>query len=308
MGSDMTGLMVNDSILIEQSGELIVRKEIIKNINLQLCGLFRCNHINKTYDKIKKQSKIRLKTNNTFYPEVFSVTKGIVKTWTRSLSLVSVPGLYSDLDLVKGTYEGGFKVWESTRDLVKFLTEDESIISELLHRKSSKFRCIELGAGASLPTLSLMNRMLQDPEFDSDYRFHVQDYNWQVLASLTLLNFAVNMPLDYLSALLETRCLRLFHGDWSKFNSGSKYDLIIMSEVIYNCDNYESLHNLLEKHLRSRGYIVIATKDTYFGLTGSLHTWTDFVSAKGVFSNSRMIKVSNYNIPRSILIMQKILK
>lgn len=295
---------VGDSILIDQSGELIVKCDIMKDIDRQICGQFKCNHINEAYAKIKKLSKIRLKTEYTYYPEVFSVTKGIVKTWTRSLSLVSVPGLYSDLDLVKGTYEGGFKVWESTRDLVKFLTEDQTIISELLHR-NSKFRCLELGAGASLPTLALISRLLLDPEFTSAYRFHLQDYNWQVLASLTLLNFAANLPSDYLSALLDTKSLRFFHGDWSKFDSHSKYNLIIMSEVIYNFDNYESLHNLLEKHLKSRGYIVIATKDTYFGLSGSLYSWLDFVDTKGVFRATRVIKVSKYNIPRSILIMQR---
>lgn len=234
--------------------------------------------------------------------------KCVTKQWARSMSLVSVPGLYSDLDLDKGKYEGGFKVWESTSDLVKFITEDRGIMSDLLHC-GDKFRCLELGAGASLPTLALIGRLIGDRNFVSEYRFHLQDYNWQVLASLTLLNFAINLPSDYFEALLESKCLRFFFGDWSNFRkntNSSYYDLIMMSEVIYNHDNYDALHNLLDKHLSQNGYIVIATKDTYFGLTGGLYSWLDYLDTKSTFSPYRIIKVSTSNIPRSILIMKRV--
>lgn len=222
------------------------------------------------------------------------------------MSLVSVPGLYSDLDLEKGNYEGGFKIWESTGDLIRFITEDVNYLDDLLHNNRG-FRALELGAGASLPTLSLIGRILRDPSMQSNYSIHLQDYNWQVLASLTLINFTVNLPLDYLVALLSTDCLRCFHGDWKDFRNQStyKYNLIYMSEVIYNSDNYESLHSLLDRHLKKDGLVIIATKNTYFGLSGGLMVWTDFLKEKNVFIVHKHIRVTSTNIPRSILIIKR---
>lgn len=257
--------------------------------------------------KIRKESRTKLRIRSNYIPELFSVSNSLVKQWTRSMSLVSVPGLYSDLDLERGKYEGGFKVWESTRDLVKFITEDNSVIKELLHRQSRKFKALELGAGASLPSLSLLNRLIEDQNFTSDYRIHCQDYNWQVLASLTLLNFAANLPPSYFEALVESKCLRFFYGDWKEFKKQSsyKYDLIMMSEVLYNSENYDSLFNLLNRHLKRNGYIVIATKNTYFGLSGGLYSWLDYMDAKNVFSMCKLIHVSVSNIPRTIIVMKR---
>lgn len=223
------------------------------------------------------------------------------------MSLVSVPGLYSDLDLESGKYEGGFKVWESTVDLIKFLTEDQSLISSLLH-SHRKIKSLELGAGAALASIAFLSRLIEDPVFESEYRIHIQDYNWQVLSSLTLLNFAANFPSDYFKSLLESKCLRFFYGDWANFrqNSHYKYDLIMMSEVIYNSDNYASLHGLLNRHLKRDGIIILATKDTYFGLSGGLYSWLEFLENQKVFKTTKIVKVSTTNIPRSIIIMRRL--
>lgn len=219
---------------------------------------------------------------------------------------MSVPGLYSDVDLDKDKYEGGFKVWEGTCDLVKFLNEDEDVIRTLMDREST-LRILELGAGAGLASLSLISRLVYDKDFRQEYRIHLQDYNWEVLATNTLINFAVNLPRTYLEALIHTRCLRFFFGDWKTFRNKDtyKYDLIMMSETLYNTDSYESLHDLLDRHLRRNGYVVAATKDTYFGLSGGLYSWLDFVKAKGKFI-PRIIKITTSNIPRSILILSRI--
>lgn len=260
--------------------------------------------IEETYFKLKRTSCIRYKTPLSYYPEVFSVSTGLVKQWARFLGLVAVPGLYQDLSLEKGKYEGGFKVWESTRDLIKFLTEDQIIINELLHR-GAPFKSLELGAGSSLATLALLSRLIKDPLFDNHYEFHIQDYNWEVLASLTLMNFASNLPLDYLEALIETRCLQFFYGHWNNFKASSKYDLIIMSEVIYDAENYEALHNILAQYTKKNGFVVLATKDTYFGLSGGLYTWVDYMKSKKIFKVDTRISVTTTNIPRSILIMKR---
>lgn len=278
-----------------------------QNLNQDICRLTKCDNIEEAFMKLRKESRIKFRIKSNYLPELFSVSNGLVKQWTRSMSLVSVPGLYSDLDLERGKYEGGFKVWESTRDLVKFITEDNSVIGELLQRQSKKFKALELGAGASLPSLALLNRLIEDQNFTSDYRIHCQDYNWQVLASLTLLNFAANLPRSYFEALVESKCLRFFHGDWKDFKKQSsyKYDLIMMSEVLYNSENYDSLFNLLNRHLKRNGYILIATKNTYFGLSGGLYSWLDYLDAKNVFRMYKLIHVSLSNIPRTIIVMKR---
>lgn len=245
--------------------------------------------------------------SSSYFNEIFSVPKGVVKHWTRSLSLVSVPGLYSDLDLDKGKYEGGFKVWEATGDLVRFITYDQDIIKQTLLNTRSTLKVLELGAGSGLASLAMLGRIIADQDFNSNYKIHLQDYNWQVLASLTLINFAVNLPEDYLKALIDTNCLRFFHGDWSNFRNKTsyKYNLIMMSEAIYNSDNYNSLHDLLDRHLKHNGYIVIATKDTYFGLSGGLYSWLDYVATRDIFTPCKVIKIPKTNIPRSILILRR---
>lgn len=259
------------------------------------------------YSQLRQESRVRLRLASSYFPEVFSVSKNIVKSWTRSLSLVTVPGLYSDLDLEKDKYEGGFKVWEGTCDLVKFLTEDQDIVKNLMDREAT-LRVLELGAGSGLASLSFISRLVYDKNFKSEYRIHLQDYNWEVLASLTLINLAANLPRTYLEALIHTKCLKFFYGDWGNFRNKDnyKYDLIMMSEAIYNSDNYQSLHDLLDRHLKRNGRIIIATKDTYFGLSGGLYSWLDYLETKSVFAPYKIIKVSTSNIPRSILILSRI--
>lgn len=216
-----------------------------------------------------------------------------------------MPGLKSNSDLQSGKYEGGFKVWESTYDLIKFINEDNVVIGDLLHR-DGKIRLLELGAGSGLASLAFLTRLLHEPDFKFNYKIHLQDYNWQVLTTLTILNMGLNLPHEYLKEMLDLKAIRVFSGDWNNFSYKHKYHIIIMSEVIYNSKFYCSLHALLEKQLKNPGVIIIATKDTYFGLSGGLYSWLDFIKTKGIFYPANILKVSQNNIPRSILIMRRI--
>ena len=245
--------------------------------------------------------------NSSFLNEVYSAPKSLVQEWANQ---TGVQTHNSDSDLVKGFYEGGFKVWEATRDLVKFVSEDQKYVGKFLAR-NKELRILELGCGAGLVTLAFLSRLLgDDNDFSSDYRVHLQDYNWNVLTTLTLLNFGFNLPKDYLTSLIRTKSLRFFHGDWRKFrhkkgSSQRQYDLILTSETIYDSQNFSILHDLLEKHLKLDGYILIATKDTYFGLTGGLYAWLDHVTKQGVFREVEIKKTCLINVPRSILILSR---
>lgn len=297
---------INDKIELSENGELKFHPSIVNFLAMEMCQHLKLTNVVELHDRLKRISAVRIKTPTTYYPEVFKAPISVVKWWTRcNLGLVSVPGLYSDLDLEKGKYEGGFKVWECTKDLVKYLVEDLELMPAILNRQT-EFFALELGAGASLPTIALISRMLQVSQFRARYAFHIQDYNWEVLASLALIDFTANLPSNYVEALLETRCLKFFYGDWKDFRSERKYDLIMASEIIYNLENYSALHDILAGYTAEEGYVIIATKNVYFGLSGSLYAWLDYIISKAVFVVLKNISVKIKNIPRSILILKKL--
>jgi protein-histidine N-methyltransferase len=87
-------------------------------------------------------------------------------------------------DLTAGIYEGGFKVWECSLDLVSHLSSHFSSsagITQLTGR-----RIIELGAGAALPSLYLFSRVLQ--ENVHNVQFLLSDFNTDVLSLVTVPN------------------------------------------------------------------------------------------------------------------------
>lgn len=215
-----------------------------------------------------------------------------------------MPCKNANKDLIKDKYEGGFKVWESTYDLITFITDNQDIIPQVTHGKK-RFKALELGSGSSLASVALIKRLASDPECSKSYAIHLQDFNWEVPVSSALINLSINLPSDYLESLIDNRRLKLFHGHWRDFDSSKKYHLIIMSEVLYNSDNYPVLHDLLAKHIRKSGYIVIATKNTYFGLTGGLFEWLEYVESQGVLQKVNLISTATKNIPRSVLVMRR---
>ncbi|KAJ6445544.1 Mni1p [Purpureocillium lavendulum] len=98
-------------------------------------------------------------------------------------------------DVKTGVYEGGFKSWESSVDLVKVLAS-QSHPSTLQGRP---FRVIELGCGTALPSLALFQWALAlDPApSDRPFTFILADYNPSVLQLVTLPNFILAWALHY---------------------------------------------------------------------------------------------------------------
>ncbi|ORY93431.1 hypothetical protein BCR43DRAFT_496925 [Syncephalastrum racemosum] len=90
--------------------------------------------------------------------------------------------LNSNSDLVRGVYEGGFKTWECSIDLVQFL-------SQLPRDQITEKRVLELGCGSSLPSLYLLQ-----PELEN--HVDVQDYNEHVIRYITIPNILLNTVLQ----------------------------------------------------------------------------------------------------------------
>ncbi|KAF7722253.1 hypothetical protein EC973_003503 [Apophysomyces ossiformis] len=92
--------------------------------------------------------------------------------------VASLLDLNGNSDLIRGVYEGGFKTWECSIDLVQYL-------ATLPDEQVCKKKILELGCGSSLPSLYLLSR-------DSENKVDVQDYNEQVIRYITIPNILLN--------------------------------------------------------------------------------------------------------------------
>ncbi|RCI11172.1 hypothetical protein L249_7364 [Ophiocordyceps polyrhachis-furcata BCC 54312] len=96
-------------------------------------------------------------------------------------------------DVKTGVYEGGFKSWESSLDLVKVLATQRVLSSSWQGRPS---RIIELGCGTALPSLALFLWALeQEPSSAEPVTFFLADYNPTVLQLVTVPNLLLTWAL-----------------------------------------------------------------------------------------------------------------
>ncbi|KAK3341701.1 hypothetical protein B0T25DRAFT_350416 [Lasiosphaeria hispida] len=106
----------------------------------------------------------------------------------------SAPGL-GEHDVKTGIYEGGFKSWESSVDMVKVLASENT--AQALSRDSCV--SIELGCGTALPSLALFQWALAERRESAERSSLVltlADYNPSVLFLVTLPNFILAWALQ----------------------------------------------------------------------------------------------------------------
>lgn len=202
---------------------------------------------------------------------------GIVKRSFQAIK-ASLPGFHADstTDVIPRVYEGGLKTWECSIDLAQFLISNTTLFDA-----SS---VLELGCGSALPSL-----VLNPPHLI------LQDYNAQVLESVS----APNLHLNKFSGQV-----RFFCGDWSglpELLPPGSCSLILTSETIYRPENYHFLLNIFKHSLSNRplSCVLVAAKDYYFGLGGSVEEFSSVARSDGwvverIWSHSE-------GVPRSIL-------
>ncbi|CAI9117560.1 OLC1v1018965C1 [Oldenlandia corymbosa var. corymbosa] len=215
---------------------------------------------------------------------------------------------FSNLDLVPGKYEGGLKLWEGSLDLVKTLSRE---MQEGKLSFTGK-RVLELGCGHGLPGIFACLK--------GSSCVHFQDFNAEVLQSLTIPN--VNANIQTTSQTLETnvtRCnndleTRYFAGDWGEVHqilpyiyvedSGKNpdekavttmgYDIILMAETVYAIYTFPTLYDLIKKSLnRPNGVVYMAAKKYYFGVGGGSRKFVSFVEKDGVMSAELVAEVAD---------------
>ncbi|CAG8550291.1 1706_t:CDS:2 [Ambispora leptoticha] len=218
-------------------------------------------------------------------------------------------------DLIKGVYEGGFKTWECSLDLVDYLA------GRGINIDSPKV--LELGCGSGLPGIYILTR-------EKSARVDFQDYNEQVIKLVTIPNILLNTSLRPQSTdidhqgiaqvnvannenIIREMCKRsrFFAGDWNGLvdaldikSEKEKYDLILTSETIYNEDSIEKLYNVIKNILkRPTGVALVSSKTMYFGVGGGILPFRQLIERDNVF-NVKVVYTVTLHLRREILEMR----
>lgn len=192
-------------------------------------------------------------------------------------------------DVIPRQYEGGLKTWECSIDLLNFLILEQNFI------KSQVSNVLEVGCGSGLPGI-FCYKISSNPKL-----FVFQDFNQNVLESVTLPNIILNLknqnsPLEH---------FKFFYGDWKNFPKKlpeeKSFDLILTSETIYRSESYPVLLEIFSHALSTKkdARVLLAAKDYYFGLGGSVQQFSKFATSKGW--NVRVLRQFSEGVPRSIL-------
>ncbi len=195
-------------------------------------------------------------------------------------------------DLIPKVYEGGYKVWECSVDLLQFLMEKNAEIN------FSGKRVVEMGCGQGLPGIWAL---LHGAEV------YFQDYNKEVLEEATLPCIQHNIQLNGCDASKVMANCKLVSGDWAELmhTLGVKFDYILTSETIYNQANYAALHDFCKAVLKPDGFILLSAKRYYYGVGGGVDSFLDFVEAQKTFGYqmAKVIDDGTSNI-RDIIILK----
>ncbi|CAG9807320.1 unnamed protein product [Chironomus riparius] len=195
-------------------------------------------------------------------------------------------------DLISGVYEGGYKIWECTQDLVDYFTENSESIDF-----AGKAVC-DLGCSAGIAGLLAL---IKDAK-----AVHFQDYNLEVLESFTIPNVILYCEENEKSENFS-RC-SFYSGDWDSFreltSNDEKYDIILTSETIYNPSYYQKLLNFFKNRLKDDGQIFVAAKSHYFGVGGNVLDFCELLKKDGTFQ-SEVVWKSSIGLQREILLLKR---
>jgi len=241
----------------------------------------------------------------------------------------------NDADVQTNVYEGGFKSWECSYDTVDEI--HESITDGLFN-----LSILELGCGTALPSCYILKEKFEKDNHQamkivlSDFNYEVLRL---VTIPNLLINWASTLPVEKLHELTtddincrfennevfvskklieEFECQLLKYsvqlipisGSWGReFNKivqGYNIDFIISSETIYSTKTLpvvaESVKEILQNADTKQGRALIAAKNIYFGVGGSVIEFlTYFNSIKNSHFKIELKEVTDSLLRRSLI-------
>ncbi|XP_065677317.1 histidine protein methyltransferase 1 homolog [Hydra vulgaris] len=195
--------------------------------------------------------------------------------------------LLESSDLKAGTYEGGFKIWECTFDLIEYLKEHE----KCMLNKS----VLDLGCGSGLLGIFAF--------FSGAKKICLQDYNSEVIEEFTFPSVQQSLAKCGDEAFLQ---FEFYSGDWDNmcvyFSELKKerFDIILSSETIYTVEYYPKLLRVLEEQLTPNGVAYFAAKTHYFGVGGGTLNFIQFIRNNSKFF-ATTITTNNDGVCREII-------
>ncbi|GMM48503.1 protein-histidine N-methyltransferase [Pichia kluyveri] len=207
--------------------------------------------------------------------------------------------LLSEDDLIKGIYEGGLKSWECASDLIEYL-ESFNI--------DNNNAIIEMGCGNAMPSIRIIERLINNQLNNNGLKIILSDYNYDVLRLVTIPNMILmlmkKIDNETFIKLQEDEVIRdeeiviteslikwvkeylynnkisidLISGGWGNEyveiieNSTIEYKnrLVLCSEGIYSNDTLPIVAGIVSKLTNGQTDTFIAAKDVYFGVGGSI--------------------------------------
>jgi len=200
-----------------------------------------------------------------------TVVKGAVTSADAANALSDADGsIASQYDVVKGRYEGGFKLWECSVDLAKHLLKHADVGDDDDDDAGVKLRgarVLELGCGHGVPGIVAALK--------GAAQVTLCDYNPEVLTTLAVPNVRANFTTD------EARGkFAYLGGDWGDLDAHiqpGSFDLVLAAETIYSVDSYARHIRVLRRALRvGTGVALIAAKSYYFGVGGGTNAFASY--------------------------------
>lgn len=237
----------------------------------------------------------------------------------------SAKGLLLDnaSDLQKNIYEGGFKSWECSYDVVDHLAEK-------LKDGLSIGSFVELGCGSALPSCYLLVHALTKKQ---KLNMVLTDFNYEVLRLVTVPNLVIHwastidpqrlfelsnidgQPLNNDELLLTPALLDAFEealkassielsfvsGGWARdfLQFVPSVDYIVLSETIYSVETSAVVAEILLELLKTGGTALVAAKNIYFGVGGSVIEFVNYVGDRAKLD----VKELEGGLKRSLITM-----
>ena len=214
------------------------------------------------------------------------------------IDAVDILKITKESDLEPSKYEGGLKTWECSIDLLNLLEgeQTDSVCRSVL----------EIGCGSGLPGIHCYKKYLSVNGGD-DGLFVFQDFNQSVLERVTLPNIILNTQ-QKMTKLIKS--VKFYFGDWIGLPSSTippnSFNLILTSETIYREESYQPLLDIFTYALshEPEARVLLAAKDYYFGLGGSVEQFCKFVRLQGGW-DIKILRKFCEGVPRSIISMSR---